>query len=89
MPPLVQYYLHQAGRGSGSNGIGPIYSTPPFLQRDHGIGSVLGGLFRFIKPMLWSAGKAVGQYALRAGGNIFMDIAENKSPDVSARDIVS
>jgi hypothetical protein len=36
--------------------------------------------------MLWSAGKAVGQEALRAGGNILTDMAENKSP---ARDIVS
>jgi hypothetical protein len=89
MHPLVHYYLHQAGRGNGSNRIGPIYSTPPFLQRGHGIGSFLGGLFRFIKPMLWSACKAVGKEALRAGGNILTDIAENKSPDVSARDTVS
>jgi hypothetical protein len=29
--------------------------------------------------MLWGAGKAVGQEALRAGGNILTDIAE-KSP---------
>jgi hypothetical protein len=36
--------------------------------------------------MLCSAGKAVGQEALRAGGNILTDIAENKSP---ARDILS
>jgi hypothetical protein len=86
MQPLVRYYLHQPGRGSDDNGIGPIYSTSPFLQRGHGIGNFLGGLFSFIKPMLWSAGKAVGQEALRAGGNILTDMAENKSP---ARDIVS
>jgi hypothetical protein len=70
MHPLVQYYLHQAGRGNGSNGIGPIYLTPPFLQRGHGIGSFLWDLFSFIKPMLWSAGKPVGKEALRTGGNI-------------------
>jgi hypothetical protein len=80
MHPLVQYYFHQAGRGNDSNGIGPIYLNPHFLQRGHGIGSFLGGRFRFIKPMLWSAGKAVGQEALRAGGKILTDIAENKSP---------
>jgi hypothetical protein len=39
--------------------------------------------------MLWNAGKAVGQQALRAGGKILTDIAVNKSPDVSACDIVS
>jgi hypothetical protein len=39
--------------------------------------------------MLWSAGKAIEQEALRAGGNILTDIAENKSPDVSALDMVS
>jgi uncharacterized protein with beta-barrel porin domain len=49
----------------------------------------LGGLFRFIKPMLWSAGKAVGKEALRTAGNILTDIAANTSPDVSARDIIS
>jgi hypothetical protein len=75
MDLLVRCYLHQSGRGNGDNGMGPIYSTPPFLQRRHGIGSVLGGLFRFLKPMLWSGAKGVGQEALRAEGNILTDIA--------------
>ena len=43
MNPIVQYYLHQAGRGCGGTDIGPIYSVPNFVQRGHGIGSVLTG----------------------------------------------
>jgi len=40
MNSIIQYYLrHEGGvSGLGDNGIGPIYSTPPFLQRGHAIG---------------------------------------------------
>ena len=93
MDPLVSYYLQQAGRGSyrggGYSGIGPVYSTAPFVQRGHGIGSFLSGLFRFVKPILWSGAKVVGRETLRTGGKILQDIADNSSPDVKARDIVS
>lgn len=93
----MTYYLRQAGRGGSRNGVGPIYSSPLFLQRGNGLGSFLGGLFRFVKPILWSGAKDVGRETLRAlgretlrtGGKILTDIAENKSPDVRARDIVS
>jgi len=37
MHPLELYYRRQVGGGS-ETGIGPIYSTPPYLQRGHGIG---------------------------------------------------
>ena len=93
MNPLVSYYLHQAGRGSNRGGgyssIGPVYSTTPFVQRGHGIGSFLSGLFRFVKPILWSGGKVAGRETLRTGGKILQDIADNSSPDVKAHDIVS
>jgi len=94
MNPLVSYYLHQAGRGSNRGGggyssIGPVYSTAPFVQRGHGIGSFLSGLFRFVKPILWSGAKVVGRETLRTGGKILQDIADNSSPDVKAHDIVS
>ena len=49
--PLVQYCLHQAGRGSRS-GIGAIYSIPPFVQRGYRIGSFLSGLFRLVQTVL-------------------------------------
>ena len=51
MHPLEMYYLNQAGRGLHSaTGIGPIYSTPLYLQRAHGISSFFGTLFRFVRP---------------------------------------
>jgi hypothetical protein len=97
MNPLVEYYVSQAARGSGrgDNGIGPIYSIPSFVQRDHGIGSLLSGLFRMVRPVLWSGAKSVGRQtfkalgreALRTGGKILQDIAEN--PQVASHDIIS
>jgi len=68
MHPLEVYYLTQAGRGSE---IGPIYSTPPFVQRGHGIGNFFGTLFRSVKPIIWSGAKAHGRKSLRIGDKIF------------------
>ena len=86
--PLVQYYLHQAGRGS-HGGIGPIYSIPPFLQRGHGLGSFLSGLFRAVRAVLWSGVKAVGRETLRTGGRILSDLADNTAGDVMPRHIIA
>jgi hypothetical protein len=93
MDPLVQYYERQAGHGRED--ICPIYSTPPFVLRGHGLGSVLAGLFRTRKPILWigaksadkDALKALGREALRTGDNIIRDIAEN--PPTHTTDIIS
>jgi len=86
MDPLVRYYLHQAGRGHVDNGIGPIYSNPHFIQRGHGIGSILGGLWRsFVRPLLWHGAKTVGSEALAAGRNIITDMTD---PDAKFRDVV-
>ena len=85
---LVQYYLHQAGRGS-RGGIGPIYSVPPVLQRGHGLGSFLSGLFRLVRPVLWSGMKAVGRETLRTGGRILSDLADNTAGDVKPRHIIA
>jgi len=92
MNPLTRYYIHQAGGGGGSgDGIGPIYSVPPFVQRGHGLGSLLGGLFRSIRPLFFSglrtAGKALGREALRTGGKILTDIADN--PQTGIKEIIS
>ena len=88
MYPIEVDYIRQADCQSDRNdtGIGPIYSTPPFLQ--HGIGNVFDSLFRWIRLILWSGAKAVGRETLRTGGKILTDIAE-KSPEVRPRDIVS
>ena len=99
MTPLGQYYIRQAGggggRGRGESGIGPIYTISPFVQRGHGIGSFLSGLFRTVRPILWSGAKtlgresvrALGREALRTGGKIMTDIADN--PQTSVHDVIS
>ena len=96
MNPLTRYYVSQAGGGgSGSDGIGPILSLPHYVQRGHGIGNILGGLFRTLRPLLFSgirtagkqAAKTLGREALRTGGRILTDIADN--PDTSYKDIIS
>jgi hypothetical protein len=64
------------------------------MKRGHGLGSILG-LFRTLRPILWSgtksvgkeAYKALGREALRTGGNIITDIAEN--PPTQTTDIIS
>jgi len=45
-------------------------------------------VFRWVRPLLWRVAKAVGHETLRTGGKILTDIAENKSPEVSPKDIV-
>ena len=77
MTPLGQYYIRQAGGGGGEHGIGPVYSVSPFVQRGHGIGSFLRGLWRTVKPVLWSGAKFLGREALRTSGNIMTEIATN------------
>ena len=55
----------------------PVYSVSPFVQRGHGIGSFLRGLWRTVRPVLWSGAKSLGREALRTGGNIGTEIAFN------------
>jgi len=79
MDPLTKCYINQAGGGEGE--VGPIYSVPPFIQRGHGIGDVLGSIVRsvrFVEPYFFSgfksagkeAAKFLGREALRTGGKI-------------------
>jgi hypothetical protein len=82
MTPLGHYYIRPAGGGGGrgsDSGIGPIYSVPPFIQRGHGIGSFLRGLWRTVRHLLWSSAKSLGRKALRTGGKIMTEIADNPS----------
>jgi hypothetical protein len=78
--PLAVYYLRQAGRDRGNNDISHVFSITPFVQRGHGIGSFLSGLFRIVRPFILSGAKTVGR------SNILTDIAEKKAP---TRNIVS
>jgi len=82
MHPLETYYHNQAGRGlPPAPGIGPIYSATIYLQRGHGIGNFLGTLYHFVLLLPLTVG--------RTGGKIITDITKNKSPDVTAEDIIS
>ena len=47
---------------------------------DNGIWSFFRGLFRFVKPLLYSGAKANGKEALKTGSNIITDIL-NKEPE--------
>jgi len=76
MYPLVQYNLHQAGRGR-NNGIGTVYATPLVLQRGYGIGSFLNGLWRVVIRIIWSGAKALERGTLRTGGDILTDITRS------------
>ena len=89
MNPIERYCFHQTGRGYGDTDIGPVYSVPHFVQRGHGIGSVLKGFWRWIKPILWSGAKTVGRESVRAGGRIVAYLAQNTISDVTSRDIVA
>ena len=59
------------------------------MQRGHGIGRILSGMFRLVRPVLWSGVKAVGRETLRNGGKILSDIADNTSNDVEPRHIIA
>ena len=70
------YYDTQYG---GGNGIGRIYVGAPD-QRGSGIGAFLGGVFRYVLPLLKRSAKAVGKEALAATANIMADVGERQTP---------
>ena len=89
MHPLEVYYLNQAGRGLIHSGvIGPVYAAPLYLQRGQNR-KFFGSVFRWVRPLLCRGGKGVGHETLRTGGKILTDIAENRSPELCPKDIVS
>ena len=76
MDRYTRYYANQSGGGD----VGSVYRASFRVQRGHGIGSFFRGLFRFVKPLLYSGAKAVGREALKTGSNIITDIL-NKEPE--------
>ena len=66
--PYEKYYAIQAG-----GGIDSWYRGAP-VQRGHGIGSFLGGLFRAALPLIKRGAIAVGKQALGCGVNVLDDI---------------
>lgn len=86
MDHLTAYYVNQSG-GRLAN-FGTFYSGSPYVQEGGGIGSFLGGLFRMIRPVLFSGAKALGRESLSAGANILSDIATRKKGE-KVKDIVA
>ena len=72
------YYTNQSGNGlpvfSGSRG-----------QRGHGLGSILGGLFRSALPMLKRGLAAFGKHALKTGLDIANDVVSGDQFKESAK----
>jgi len=83
MDRYTLYYINQSG---GSGEVGPVYRASFRVQRGNGIGSFFRGLFRFVKPLLYSGAKAVGKEALKTGSNIITDML-NKDPEQPVRNI--
>ena len=64
-----------------------MYVGSPYVQRGHGICSLLAGLFRMVKPVAIRVAQALGREALHAGAQIFTDIGDN-TPDARVKNIV-
>ena len=72
------YYIAQSGNG-----------LPVFVgargQRGHGLGSLLGGLFRSAFPMIKRGLATFGKHALKTGLEIANDVVEGQNIKESAR----
>jgi len=67
------YYTNQNGRGM------PIFVGTRY-QRGHGLGSILGGLFRrIILPFFKAHGKTIASKAIKTGLQVADDVAQGKS----------
>ena len=72
------YYMDQTG-----NGMPVFYGSRG--QRGHGLGSILGGLFRGAMPMIKRGLAAFGKQALRTGLEMANDVADGYSVKSSAK----
>lgn len=61
------YYCQQAGSGL------PVYGGVA-VQKGHGLGSILSGLFRTALPVLKKVGATVGKEALKGGLDVASDV---------------
>lgn len=72
-------YERYYGRQQKGSGDFPVY-VGRHTQRGHGIGNVLGSLFRRILPVL----KAIVPHVLRTGANVVEDVTSGKTWKESA-----
>lgn len=73
-----EYYLNQAGNGL------PVFIGTK-VQRGHGIGNLLSGLFRAATPLLKKGAMALGKHALRTGMQIAGDVIEGQNIKQAAK----
>lgn len=69
--PYEKYYARQAGGGIDN------WYRGAAVQRGHGIGSFLGGLFRVALPFIKKGALSFGKEALNAGVNVLEDVENN------------
>jgi hypothetical protein len=73
---VYERYYDRQQKGEGEF---PVYVSR-YMQKGHGLGNILGLLFRRILPVL----KSFAPHALRAGANVLQDVSEGKSWKESA-----
>ena len=72
------YYARQVGAGI------PVYHGGE-LQYGHGLGNLLGGLFRSAIPLLKKGATALGKTALEAGADIVDDVLSGQNVKSSVK----
>lgn len=72
------HYLQQVGNGL------PVFRGAR-VQKGHGLGNVLGGLFRSAMPLLKKGVKSLGKEALRTGVEIAGDVLDGRSIKQAAK----
>lgn len=72
------HYIQQIGHGL------PVFRGSR-AQKGHGLGNVLGGLFRSAMPLLKKGVKSLGKEALRTGVEIAGDVLDGRSIRDSAK----
>jgi hypothetical protein len=72
------YYVNQAGGGLP-------YFAGARIQRGHGLGSILSGLFRSALPLLKRGAMALGRQALSTGAQMAGDVLGGESLKASAK----
>ena len=74
-----KYYLNQVGSGMS------FYRGSSHLQRGHGLGGLLGGLFRSAIPLLKKGATAIGKQALQTGMEIADDVMSGQNVKTAAK----
>jgi hypothetical protein len=75
---MYQQYYSRQQQGKGDF---PVYVGSFASQRGHGIGNIIGSIFRRILPEL----KILMPHALRTGANMFDDVQKGKTWKQAAR----